>query len=227
MESSNITVITALTAGKDTLREDQCAGGAQWLAFTDFEFASQIWQYRPACDKMKSPRRNSRIHKMLAHQYVTTRYSIWIDANIALLVPPEQIIETYLADSDIALFKHPVRDCLYDEAMVCAVNRLDDPETIIAQVKKYEEEGYGKHRGLCEGNVILRRHTPRVEAFNDYWWSEYCRHSVRDQIGLMYALDKAGLTPRVIDETYVGSDTEARRGDIMSIRAHLTSRIEA
>jgi hypothetical protein len=226
MDLSDITVISSLTGGKDTLREDQIKGNAHWIAFTDFEFASQVWQYRPAYNKFASPRRNSRVPKLLAHQFVNTKYSIWIDANIALLVTPEELVERYLKDHDVALFAHPSRNCLYDEAMVCAVNKLDDPETIIAQVKQYEDEGYGKQRGLCEGGFIIRRHTPKVEQFNNYWWSEYCRHSVRDQLSMMYAFDKAGLQPNVIHAPYVGSELEAKRADVFSIKAHLTARPE-
>ena len=119
------------------------------------------------------------------------------------------------------MFRHPNRDCLYDEALVCAKTGLDNPEVIIAQVKKYEEEGFGRNRGLCEGSFILRRHTAQVEAFNNYWWSEYCRHSARDQISMFYALDKAGLIPRVIEAQY---DENLVRGGIIKFNNHLTPR---
>src|SRR5690606_11150176 len=103
---------------------------------------------------------------------------------------------------DIAVFKHPQRDCLYDEATVCALRRLDDPETIIEQVKTYEDRGFSKHKGLCECGIILRRHTPRVERFNEVWWSEYSRHSRRDQISFMYAADKVGLRVNQIEDYF-------------------------
>lgn len=154
-------------------------------------------------DRFKDPRRNSRIQKILAHKYIDTEYSIYIDGNIRLLVEPEVIIEKYLKDCDIAVSKHPVRDCLYDEALVCAKRELDDPEIIIKQVKEYEDNGYGKHKGLAECGIIIRRHTKKVEEFNNAWWSEFCVHSKRDQISFMYAVDKVGIPVNFIEDYFI------------------------
>jgi hypothetical protein len=222
-----ITVVTAVTGGKDDLRHDQNKGSAKWLAFTEHQFSSKTWEHRPVHDRFKSERRNSRIHKMLIHQYVDTKYSIWMDANLKLLITPEEVVERYLQDSDIAVFKHPNRDCLYDEAIICAKNRLDDPEVIIEQVKGYEDSGYGKHRGLAECSFIIRRHNARTEAFNNAWWAEYCRHSVRDQISFPYAINKAGIEVHYIDQPWTDLVAEAYRGDVIHAVPHLTPRIEA
>lgn len=212
-------VFTSITGGKDNLIEEQAKG--EYIAFA--EGKSKTWEIRPPYDKFKCPRRNSRVPKILAHQFIDSRYSLWIDGNFKLLKPIEELL--YLLDEhDIAMFKHPTRDCLYDEALVCAKNNLDDPEVIIKQVKRYEEEGYGKNRGLCEGGFILRRHTPKVEAFNNYWWSEYSAGSVRDQISMFYALDKAGLEPNIVDEQYIDTGSSVTRGGIVQFVNHLTNR---
>lgn len=218
-------VLTSVTGGKDNLIHDQVKGKAKWTAFTDFDFKSDTWERQQAYDKFTSPRRNSRVPKILTHQFVDTDYSLWIDGNLKLLIPPEELL-IYLKDHDIAMFKHPTRDCLYDEAMECARQRLDDPETIINQVKKYEVEGFGKNRGLCEGGFILRRHTERVERFNNAWWSEYSRHSVRDQVSMFYALDKAGLTINQIDLQFINDNGRFIRGSIVEMVGHLTPRPE-
>jgi len=190
---SNITVITALTSDRDKLRDDHSDIESKFVAYVSSPVNTRKWEIRKAYDRFTSPRRNSRIHKILVHHYVNTEYSLWLDANIALRVPVQKLIDEYLQDCDLAVFKHPERDCLYDEAMIAAVNYLDDPEVIIEQVKGYEDNGFAKHKGLAECNMILRRHTPKIEAFNNAWWSEYCRHSVRDQISFMYVADKVGL----------------------------------
>ena len=216
----NKVVYTSITGGKDNLIENQAEG--KFIAFTDAK--SKKWETKPPFNKFKDERRNSRVPKLLAHQFIDAEYSLWIDGNIRLLKPMEELLH-YLDNHDIAMFKHPSRDCLYDEALVCAKYRFDDPEVIIEQVKKYEEEGFGKNRGLCEGGFILRRHTPKVEAFNNYWWSEYCRHSCRDQISIFYALDKAGLEPNMIDEQYQLKNDVMNRGDIVEYVNHLTNRV--
>lgn len=203
MGSSNVTVYTSITGGKDKLIDDQKKGESPFMAFTDFAFDSNTWERKPAYGGFSDPRRNSRIQKILVHKYLDSEYSIYIDGNISLLKPPEELITTHLKNHDIAVFKHPSRDCLYDEAMICAKRGLDDPEVIIQQVKRYEDAGYAKHKGLCECGVILRRHTPKVEAFNNAWWAEYCSGSRRDQISFMYAADKVGIRVNAIQDYFI------------------------
>jgi len=221
-----ITVITSVTGGKDNLIHNQVKGNAKFLAFTDFDFESDVWERRKAYDRLTSPRRNSRVPKILAHQYADTRYSIWLDGNLKLLVSPEDLIEKYLKNHDIAAFKHPARDCLYDEAQTCIDMKIDDEATIREQVKKYEAEGFGRNRGLTENAVLIRRHTAKVEQFNNYWWSEYARHSVRDQLSMFYALDKAGLEINQIPDQYEIIGNRVLRGGMVEYVNHLTDRKE-
>lgn len=210
---------TSITGGKDRLIEEQPKG--HYVAFAEGE--STTWEMRAPFNRFSCPRRNSRVPKILAHQFISAPYSLWLDGNLQLLKPFDELLYL-LDDHDIAFFKHPTRDCLYDEAIECVRHGLDDPHVIAEQVKKYESEGFGKHKGLTENGFILRRHTPKVEAFNNYWWSEYCRHSVRDQISMYYALDKAGLEPKVIDEHYVQTPDGVTRGGIIKYHNHLTNR---
>ena len=50
-----------------------------------------------------------------------------------LLASAPDLIDRYLRDSDIAFFRHPARDCIYDEAAFCIDHQLDEPEVIAAQ----------------------------------------------------------------------------------------------
>ena len=43
-------------------------------------------------------------------------YHIWMDPTHDIISDPKEFCPTYLKDNDIALFKHPERSCLYDEA---------------------------------------------------------------------------------------------------------------
>ena len=217
-----IEVITSLTGGKDELRS-QPKFDVKYTAYVDNLEMSDTWTIKQAYDKFKSPRRNSRVPKILSHQYSDEDYTLWIDANIELISDPHRLIDE-LEDYDILIFKHGTRDCLYDEARICAVGGLDDPETIIEQVKGYEDRGFAKHKGLAECNFIFRRNNERVEAFNNAWWSEHCRHSVRDQISFMYAVDKTGVKVKMINLPFEGDDMEANRGDYFKIKAHITPR---
>lgn len=193
---AKIICYTCITNGKDRI--------------DDLPKSTKVFTY----ERFKDERRNSRIQKMLPHLYMDSEYSIYHDANIRLLKTPEELIEKYLKDYDIALFKHPTRKCLYDEALVCAQMGLDDPETIIEQVKAYEDSGYGKQKGLTECGIILRRHTPKVKELNECWWAHYCRYSRRDQISFMKCVDEVGIPVKIIREPFLlRPDGSAERRD--------------
>lgn len=217
-----ITVFTSITGDKDELVDEQAVGNAEWIALTDHPYKSKVWKHLKAYDKFKDPRRNSRIAKIMPHQFFDTDFSIYIDGNMSLLRPPEELIERYLKNHDMALFKHPKRDCIYDECIRCAKADLDDPEVIIEQASTYERAGYAKHKGLCECGVLIRRHTPKVRQLNEAWWAEYCRHSVRDQISFMYAANKVGIRLNVLDAPwYLSYDGLAgMRDDFIKIYPH-------
>jgi len=189
----DITVLTSITAGKDHLRDDQCTAGAIFLAYVSEKHRSVLWQQLPAYDRFGSARRNSRAPKILSHRFCETEYSIWLDANIALRIDPSVLVETWLQDYDFAVFRHPERDCIYEEALNCIAYGADDPQLINRQVRKYAKEGYPNNFGLAEANVIIRRHSKNVIEFNNAWWSEYCMHCVRDQLSFMYMVKKTGL----------------------------------
>jgi len=207
-----IPIYTSIVGSKDNPIADHNLDGAEFFQFIGYK----------AYDKFKSDRRNSRIQKILAHKYFKTEYSVYIDGNLKLLKPAQELIDKYLDGFDIAVFKHPVRNCIYKEAIECAKRGLDDPEVIIEQVKSYEEEGFPKEYGMGENMMILRRHTKKVEQFNNAWWAEYCRYSVRDQLSFMYCADKVGLPVNLIDYQFIEKDGKWTRGDIIEIVPHLT-----
>lgn len=196
----SIAVVTAITGGVDKLIEHKNENPeVSFIAFTDKTFKSNSWTQVPACNNFKSNRRNSRIHKILIHQFVSSKYSIWLDGNIRLNVPAEQVVEDWLKDHDIALFKHPERNCIYDAINVCiGINKGNEIALLKEQGRLYQLGGYPKQKGLCEAGVIVRRHCETIEAFNNFWWSEHCRFSSRDQISLMYVLNKLNLKVNVV-----------------------------
>ncbi len=168
------------------------------MAFVDRHYGSMTWEEYPSYDCFKSKRRNSRAPKIIPHQFVECDFSLWMDARVALKVPVGELITTWLDDCDLAVFAHKQRYCIYDEAAECARRNLDRAECIEAQISMYKRCGYGVNLGLADCSIILRRSTKPVETFNNYWWAEYCRHSVRDQISFMYAAWQSGLKIKMI-----------------------------
>ena len=94
----------------------------------------------------------------------------------------------------MGMFRHPERQCLYDEQERCIDYNKDDPTRILQQVNRYHAEGYPRNNGLAECNVIVRRHNhPGVIKVMCDWWREIENGSRRDQISFPYVLWKNGM----------------------------------
>jgi len=138
---------------------------------------------------------NAKAPKILSHLFVDADISIWIDGCIQQTISPEELVDLYLPDdADMALFKHPERDCIYEEAPAalgrCTSDREETGAAMMEQLWAYQAEGYPQHAGLAECNFIIRRHNVRVKAFNEAWWAQICRYSRRDQLSFPYVLRK-------------------------------------
>lgn len=159
---------TAICGGFDNKRHDI-------TAFSD----------RPS-DKFLDPLMNAKVYKVLSHKFFDNKYTVWVDGNVSLKTDAGKLIEL-LGDADMALFKHPYRDCLYKE-YEHARERVskDQYESIDEQVKKYRDEGMPEKFGLAECGMIIRKEGPIVEEFNNRWWAEICRYSHRDQMSFPY-----------------------------------------
>ena len=193
-----LTVYTAATGSDDNIRDMKVVPGVDYVAFVDRPQKSNTWKIKESYDKFRSARRNSRAPKILCHHFIKSDYSIWIDARIVLRIGAIDMVNIWLSNADIAVFRHPFRSCIYEEAKECARRKLDSSELIDEQVQNYSQDGYRAAQGLAECSILLRRHTPQVEMFNAVWWGEHCRYSVRDQISFMYAAKKTAINLNII-----------------------------
>ena len=184
----NITVYTSLVGGYDELNFPE--GDANFVAFTDRE--SKEWEVRKPYDKFKDDQRNSRIQKIMPHLFIDTEYSIYLDANIKLLVEPQVLIDEFLKNKDIAVFKHPGRNNIYEEADAILHWKKETQEALGEQISAYAKRNIKEKRKpfLVECGVIIRRHTPAIEKLNEKWWADYCRYSCRDQMSFPMVFPK-------------------------------------
>lgn len=133
-----------------------------------------------------NPRRKARFYKVLVHHIFPELATIWIDGNVQLQVEPRVIAQEWIAGSDVGVFRHPIRDCLYDEALACIIKRKDDEKTIREQMGRYREDNYPEHYGLAETPILARSGHGRLIEFNELWWWEISHGSVRDQLSFDY-----------------------------------------
>jgi len=135
-----------------------------------------------------SNRRKSRYYKINSH-LVTEEDTVYLDACLRLKKKTVPHI-----NSDIAVFHHPNRNCLYKEAELCKKLKLGNPGQIDEQVKRYQQDGFPKDLGLGENCYIIRKNNDKVREFNELWWQEYLKGSERDQLSFMYCVWKTGIS---------------------------------
>jgi len=175
-----ITVFTSIIGGKDILLDDQITESANFIAFTDQK--SKVWKTLKPYDKFKNDRMNARIHKIMPHMFFDTEYSIWMDGNFKIKVPAKEIVSHFLQEKDIAIWEHPGRNCIYDEAEACYKQNKETAEALGEQIKEYRKRGIPSQNGLYATGIIIRRHTKKINELNEKWWAECSRFSKRDQL---------------------------------------------
>ena len=168
------------------------------------------WEYRTVFSG-RDPKWANRHCKILAHEHLDTEYSIYHDGNIEMLIDPNEAVERWLKDTDIAVFAHPSRDCIYDEAVECVKLQKASASAVDLHMARYRQEGYPAHDGLAACWVVIRRHTETIRQLNELWWEEYTRGAKRDQLSFNYVCWRLGMRYEIIPGSLWGGTSDAFR----------------
>lgn len=117
---------------------------------------------------------------------------IWIDGS-AQIVSPSFVEEALAAGGPIAQWRHPSRDCIYQEATASLPLAKYKNTPVVEQAEHYRSLGYPEHGGLWATGLIVY-HEP-LDYLADLWWAEMNRWGYQDQISQPVALRNAGLRP--------------------------------
>lgn len=123
--------------------------------------------------------RTSRWHKINSHLLFPNKTVIWIDGNQA----PTGHIDN--VNSTLMTMRHPLRDCVYDEAEKCKELSKDNVNIIDRQIEFYKMIGYPRNNGLVETSFILRNNN-KCREFNNMWWNIMSNFSFRDQLSFNF-----------------------------------------
>jgi hypothetical protein len=202
---NRLSVYTAIADGYDTLKPQpaEALGRIEPVAFLDKATAetyrghSRGWRVAALPPSDSDPHRAARFPKINAHLALpNSDYSLWVDASIGIVspFPLTRLVDLFLQDCDICLFRHYARSSIFEEAEACQAYGLDQTDVIDAQMVRYRAEGLPDDAGLIEAPVILRRHTDAIRRLNEAWWNEIVRGSRRDQLSFNYVAWKLGLS---------------------------------
>ena len=178
--------------------------GFEFRCYTDRKIESTTWKIIEAERRFPDPRMAAKFWKMFplgaGGDEKIGDISIWIDASITVTDVHEmvRVCKAALGKRDVAFFKHPERDNIFDEAAVSITLPKYAGLPLIAQVESYAAEGLPRASGLWAGGVIVRRHNPKRVKFEADWWDECKKWSYQDQLSLPYVLWNRDLRPGVI-----------------------------
>jgi hypothetical protein len=188
----------------------------RYILFTDdYSFKSSVWEVRYV-DNLREATKTARYIKIMCQELLPPHdWSIWFDASFVIKVPSfSKMIKENDIKSEIACYKHPIRNCTYKEAEVCINAKLDGTELIKKQVIEYQSQGFPKNAGLFATGIIIRKNTTKIKTFCEHWWKEVESKSKRDQLSQVYSSWKTSVkisNIKVGESIYKNSYTEKKK----------------
>jgi hypothetical protein len=175
-----------------------------FICFTDNpECVSKGWRIEIVHLDGESPAQANRRYKMLPHKYLPNyKFSLYVDGNIMIVADPSWLFDKYLGSAGIAIPKHPLRNCTYQEAQVCISEKLVNKREVEQQMLRYATQGFPEKFGLTANGIILRKHLDaNVILLMDAWWNEFNRGGNRDQLSLAYLIWKNNFSFNFMSES--------------------------
>ncbi|XP_062162134.1 alkaline ceramidase TOD1 [Alnus glutinosa] len=152
-------------------------------------------------DLYGNPAMNGVIPKYLVHRlFPNSKFSIWIDAKLQLMVDPLLLIHTLVVSekADIAISKHPYYVHTMEEAMATARwKKWWDVDSLKTQMETYCENGLQPWSSkklpyssdVPDSALILRKHELGNNLFSCLLFNEMEAFNPRDQLAFAYVRD--------------------------------------
>lgn len=228
MAETTVTVYTAIYGWYDILkRQLQQSIDVNFVCFSDWkEFLAEAWAQQQRSVKPKplheTKQRAESIkghewqanHARMQAKYIrmhpfeffpNNEFVIYIDWSARLLSPNsiEFFVSHFDKNSDIMMRKHPVRDCIYDEAKASLEHLKYKTQDINGQVEYYRQElKHPEHAGLSASGLMVIRNTPKVRKFLHLRWLENLKRTYQDQLSFEPLAKIMGINRQWIDPKY-------------------------
>lgn len=155
-----------------------------------------------------NPRMRAKFFKMFpweVAQLADANITIYIDASIQ--VESEIFIDYCVRNltADMLLYKHPQRNCIYDEAKASMELVKYKNEPIKQQIDFYRKF-YPAKQGLYACGVMVRKHTDMVKKVMFDWWWENIKYSYQDQLSFPVVCKMNSFKPATFAESQYKND---------------------
>lgn len=214
-----IAIVTSLCGNIDKLHTPKTYfPNADYFAFTDQLSNNVFWKQMPiykfSQDEKYANRRNAKLYKILPELFIPDYdYYIYYDPSHEVIKDPEWIINEYMKDNDIAVFKHNERDCIYDEAVKLIEWKYDHAILIDDWYKHLKRISYPSNNGLYELPAFIKNNSAEMLEMSLMWWEIICKYSSRDQLSLPYVLWKMNIKPAILPGFANGYNAQGKIGN--------------
>jgi hypothetical protein len=136
-------------------------------------------------DRLGDPLLSARFYKTCPHLlFPNADWTIWIDGNVFLNVPPEILVERCLEPrwSSFGVFAHAHRATVGQEAGAIRDAAMDSEENVARALELYGPLDTQRMKTLAMTMVLVRRNTRENAQRNAAWWQSICYSSMRDQL---------------------------------------------
>ena len=197
-----IAVVTS-SIGTNRLLDPIPFEGVDYHAFVDDNATNNKWITHPIIEFSNDPtytnRRNAKVYKILPFAFLPNYdYLFWVDSTHRLETNPYEVIDKYLNDTDVAVFKHSSQKCLYHEGNAVRKLKYDHSNLVEDQLAFYQDMCYPENNGLYELPVRVQRNTKLTQRMGWMWWEQICMFSSRDQISFPFVCNQLGIKPSIL-----------------------------
>ncbi len=138
-------------------------------------------------------------------------WSLWVDSRVRLLPekhPVKTLVFLQRREAHALLFCLPPLSrykCVYKEIIDGEKRRLDpNPSAFRRQLAHTRKVGVPKNWLCVQTTILYRKWCPRMNAFNEKWWDELNRFTVRDQFSIISVLWQTKIKVGFIPTGYFG-----------------------
>lgn len=194
--------VTAVYGGYDTLKpHPDHPEVTEWRCYTDDpDLTSDDWTVVHAPLPYNHPRMNAKWWK--CHPPASPDdLVLWIDGSVVLHNPAyiDEVL-TRLERSPMAMFRHPDRDGIFDEADVSQMMTKYIGHDVQGQVDYYRRQyGTGAHGGLWATTTFGWHRSRDALALGAAWFAHCELLTYQDQLSLPPLLERYGIRPEPID----------------------------
>ena len=196
-----VCVYTSLFGNCDTLQPVYTGSeNIDFICFTDQAISPEGWKVINCKAVYPSSNLCAKEYKILAHKFLEEYdASLYLDASTVIFNDISLLINDFIVNEKFVMYKHPERNCVYEEGEAILWRLKHNPEHIIKQIEKYKADGLPVGVGLLEASFIWRHHNDqKLKDFMEHWWKEITETSLRDQLSLSYIMWKTEVRPKIL-----------------------------